>query len=327
MTKPNLPIVTGASGYVGYALVLELIARGQRPRVLLRKPIPLFDNLPCDIAIGDVTDAESLQRAFAGADVVCHVAGLVDISNSRNALLWRVNVDGTNNVIAACKACGVGRLVYCSSVDAIAPAPHGTIMHESARYGISGLSGTYAKTKAVATQAVLNSAGEGFDAVACLPSAVIGPYDQKGSAIGEIVRLAMRFRSPAGLSGGGYNFVDVRDVAQGLAAAASAPSGESYLLTGEYLDVGAFLALLAELTGHRPPSVLFPLGVAAAAAPAAELFYRLSGQTPMFTRYALRKLRENGQFCHQKAARDLGFSPRSARDSLTDMIAWIRENT
>jgi len=140
------------------------------------------------------------------------------------------------------------------------------------------------------------------------------------------VRMCMRMRFPAGLRGGGYNFVDVRDVAFGLAQAASAPSGESYLLTGEYMDVGEFISLLMQLTGRKPPGFSVPLGVAAAGAPAAELFYKLSGKTPLFTRYSLRKITENGQFCCNKAKRDLGYNPRGTRESLTDMIAWVKEN-
>ena len=322
----NLSVITGAAGYVGYGLVQELLSRGERLRLLLLEPWPPFDNLPCEIVYGDITKPETIAHTFEGAHTVYHLAGLVEIRKGREDLVWRVNVDGTHNVIAACKKSGVRRLVYCSSVDAIAPAPHGTVMREPASFGVAGLSGTYGKTKAVATQSALNSACEGFEVTACMPSAVIGPYDYNAAAIGVMVRTCMRIRMPAGLRGGGYNFVDVRDVAFGLAQAASAPSGESYLLTGEYLDVSDFIALLTELTGREPPGLSVPIKAAAAAAPAAEAFYKLSGKTPLVTRYSLRKITENGLFSYDKATRDLGYNPRSTRESLADMIAWVKEN-
>jgi len=322
-------VITGATGHIGYALAMELVARGQRPRLLLRKPSPLFAGMPCDIAFGDITDPASLPAAFEGADTVYHLAGLIEVNEGNDDMVWRVNIDGTQNVVSACKASGVRRLVYCSSVDAMPPAPKGETMRETGHYASAAVSGAYAKSKAIATQAALNSAGGGFEAVACLPSACIGPYDFKCSNIGVMVRLFMRMHFPVTMRFGGYNFVDVRDAAQGLAACADparAPSGESYLLTGEYLDTEAFIAALAELTGHRAPILPLPRIVAGAAAPAVEQYYKFFDKTPLFTSYSLRKIQENGLFSYEKAARALAYRPRSARESLEDMIQWIEKN-
>jgi len=325
---PGISVITGATGHIGYALVLELIARGERPRLLLRRESPLFEGMGCELAFGDITRPETLSGAFEGAETVYHLAGLVDIGNADPDDVLRMNVDGTNNVIAACKARGVRRLVYCSSVDAIPPAPEGVVMREPERFSGGEVTGAYAKSKAMATQAALGSAGPDFEVVVGMPSACIGPYDFKGSSIGELVRMFLGGRFPVTMRFGGYNFVDVRDVAFGLAACGDplrASSGSCYILAGEFMRTDAFIAALAEITGQKAPSIGLPLGLAKASAPLAKMYYNLAKKTPLFTPYSLRKIMENGLFDCGKATRELGYQPRGAADSLRDMVAWMRE--
>ena len=123
--KEELSVVTGARGYVGYALVKELSGRPGKIRVLLRHDTKTLDEFNVEKAMGDICDYESLEKAFKGATTVYHVAGLVDIEGNRDRLVWEVNYNGTKNVVAACKKCGVKNLVYVSSVDCI-PATKGT---------------------------------------------------------------------------------------------------------------------------------------------------------------------------------------------------------
>jgi len=280
----------------------------------------------CEIVMGDITKPDTLPAAFEGADVVYHLAGLIEVGFGNDAAVWRVNVDGTQNVVSACKACGVKRLVYVASVDAIPPAPAGQVMTEPARYGSGPLNGTYAKTKAIAAQAVLNSACEGFEVVIGMPSACIGPYEFKPSNVGELVRMFMKYPFPVTLPFGGYNFVDVRDVAQGLAAMGEkGRPGESYILSGEFMDCGSLIKTLAALNGRKAPTIPLPHALALAAAPLAEQYYKLLKKTPLFTRYSIRKIMENGLFSYEKAARELGYAPRPAEESLKDMIDWINE--
>lgn len=324
----SISVITGATGHIGYALALELMRRGEQPRLLLRKPSELFEGKPCTSAKGDITDYESLLRAFSGADTVYHLAGLIEIGDGNCDNVWHVNIDGTQNVISACKACGVKRLVYCSSVDAMLPAPDGIMMCEAERFSSHNVNGAYAKSKAIATQAVLNSADENLSVAVGFPSACIGPYDFKISSIGVMVRLLLRHSFPVTMDFGGYNFVDIRDVAFGLAACGDrerVASGSCYLLTGEYMPSGDFIRTLAELTGHTPPSITLPRTLAQLSAPAAEQYYKIFAKTPLFTSYSLRKIMENGLFCYEKATREIDYRPRSARESLADMIAWYKE--
>lgn len=320
-------LITGAAGHIGFALVKELINRGEKPRLLLRRDVPAFKDMNVEIVMGDITKPDTLAKACEGVDVVYHLAGLVEIGDSNSNAVWSVNVDGTQNVVTACKNAGVKRLVYASSVDAMPPAKAGTTMTEPSSFSCAELNGAYARSKAVASQAVLNAANDDFEVVICMPSACVGPYDYKISSVGVMVRWTMHHTMPVTLKFGGYNFVDVRDVAYGLAESATkGRSGECYLLTGEYCTSGDIFKMLSELNGRRVPTFSIATGFVDFAAPLAEGYYKVSRSTPLFTRYTLRKLRENGLFNHDKATRDLGYNPRSPRESLRDMIQWIMEN-
>lgn len=322
----KISVLTGATGHVGYALLKELLARGERVRILIRKDIPLFEGLDCEKVLGDVTDPDSLERAFQGAQVVYHLAGVIDINAGGMDLLKKVNVQGTVNVVNACEKMGVKTLVYASSVDAIPPLPGNQTMTEIPRFSAEGLEGNYALTKAEATQYVLDHNSGKLKTVVTHPSACIGPYDFKTSNVGEMVRMFMSGSFPVSLSFGAYNFVDVRDVAKGMyAASTKGRGGECYILSGDAVTVDEFISDMAEHMGKKAPGFKVPGWLADAAAPAAELYYKLSKKTPLFTRYSLRKLNSNCHFSHEKATRELGYHPMSAKQSVWDMMDWIWE--
>ena len=146
----NKCVMTGATGHVGYALLLELAKNGDNPTILIRKDSKIFDGIECEKVFGDVTDLASLEKAFEGAEVVYHLAGMIELKPGNEDAVYRVNVTGTKNVVAACKKCGVKRLVYMSSVDTYPPLPDGQVMTELSHYNPEILEGAYAKTKAEA---------------------------------------------------------------------------------------------------------------------------------------------------------------------------------
>lgn len=320
----KLHVLTGATGHIGYALLRELLDSGERVRILIRKDIPLFDGMDCEKAFGDVTDPQSLEKAFEGAEVVYHLAGVIDINAGDESLIWNVNVQGTKNVVEACKTCGVKRLVYASSVDALPPLSGNQVMRELDHFEPEQLDGVYAKTKATATQFVLDSQCDALDVVVTHPGACCGPYDFKVSSVGEMVRMYMRGKFPVSLGFGMYNFVDVRDVAKGMQSAAErGRPGECYILTAESITVDQLLHILADKTGIPASHFKLPLWLAQAAAPLMEVYYKAAHKTPLFTRYSLRKLNSNCNFSIEKAGRELGYHPMSARESFNDMVDWI----
>jgi dihydroflavonol-4-reductase len=323
--EEKLCVLTGASGHVGYALLKELEAAGERVRIVIRKDSGIFSSVKCEKAYGDVCDRESLEKAFEGADIVYHLAGIIDVNTGNEDLIYKVNVEGTKNVVAACKKCGVRRLVYASSVDAFPPLPGNALMTEIESFNPDILDGTYAKTKAIATQYVLDSTGGGFEAVVVHPGACIGPYDFKTSNIGEMVRMFMRGRFPVTMDFGAYSFVDVRDVAKGMyAAAQKAESKECFILTGQSITVDKLIHILAKKCSIKAPRFVLKKWMADAAAPFAEIYYKAAKKTPLFTRYSIRKLVSNCNFSYEKAQKELGFNPMSAEESLNDMVDWIK---
>ena len=215
-------VITGATGHIGNVLVRELIARGQAVRALA---LPDDDccslaGLNTEIVYADVTDLRSLESAFAGADVVFHLAGIVTIMPSMKRVLERVNVGGMRNVATACRSAGVRRLVYTSSIHAIAEPPHGTIIDESQPFDADRVLGDYARSKARATLLLLEEVSKGgLDAVICCPTGVIGPWDYRISNIGQLI-LDFASGHLKSYVRGAYDFVDVRDVTNGLILAA-----------------------------------------------------------------------------------------------------------
>ena len=154
--EKKLNVVTGAKGYVGYALVKELADRGERIRLSLHRDSHDFDEFNCEKVIGDVCSLDHLMQAFEGADTVYHVAGLVDITGKKDDLVWKVNYDGTKAVVEACKKCGVKNLVYVSSVDAIHVTDDMTVVREPDHFDPDLVNGAYGKSKAAASQYVMD---------------------------------------------------------------------------------------------------------------------------------------------------------------------------
>lgn len=326
--EKKLCCLTGATGHVGYAMIKELQKYEDRDtRILIRKDPGIFDGLKCEKVKGDITDPASLLKAFEGVDIVYHVAGCVEIKPGNEDFVYKVNVTGTKNVIDACISCGVKRLVYMSSVDTYVPLPDNQPMTEVYSYEPDKLEGTYAKTKAEATQCVLDANGKnGLTTVVCQPSACMGPYDFKVSSVGSMIRMFSTGKFPITMTFGGYNFVDVRDVAAGTVLAGDkGGNGEVYILCNKSMTVDEFIRTLAKVSGNKPPKIKLGKRVIDIAAPIMEVYYKAADKPAIFTRYAVRKLCSNCNFSYAKAQKELGYNPRPLEESLRDTLKWIAE--
>jgi dihydroflavonol-4-reductase len=320
-------VVTGATGHVGNVLVRELLAGGQGVRVLVLPDDdlhPLAD-LEVDIAHGDVTDATSLAAAFAGADIVFHLAGIVTIMPGMAGALERVNVGGVRNVAAACRAAGVRRLVYTSSIHAVAEPPHGTVIDESQPFDPDRVLGDYARSKARATLLLLDEVRRGgLDAVICCPTGIIGPWDYGISNIGQLI---LDFASGwlKSYVSGAYDFVDVRDVARGLILAAEkGRTGQHYILSGAQVQVPDLMKELERAVGRPAPTYRIPAAIARVAGMLASVYYRLLRRRPVFTAYSIDVLRSNSKVSSARARDELGFSTRPWQESIRDHVEWFR---
>ncbi len=323
----KLSVITGGKGYVGFALVKELEARGEKMRLLLRTDSQYFDGIECEKFMGDVTNPEQLEKAFEGADTVYHVAGVVDITGTKDKQVWSVNYEGTKNVVAACKKCGVKTLVYCSSVDAIPSSDEMNVIREVSSFDPDLLEGAYAKSKAAATQYVLDSADDDLRICVVHPSCCIGPYDNNNtSSVGTMLDLFLKGLFPVTMDFGGYNFVDVRDVAKGMVAAAEkGKNGECYILSGYAHTLDEFIRTLAYVCDKKAPKFKLRKSMILKFLPEIAKVFEALKLPPLLNEYSVRKLCENCNFSCFKAKVDLGYKPMTLEESLRDTVEWMRE--
>ena len=321
-------LVTGATGHIGNVLVRKLLERGEKVRALVwggEDTTPL-KNLDIEQVAGDILDPASLEPAMRGVDTVYHLAGIISIMPGRNPFVWRVNVEGTRNVLEAARHAGIHRLIYTSSIHAIARAPHGTTMDESLGFDQNNPYGEYDRSKAAASLEVQKAAGRGLDAVIVCPTGVIGPYDFRGSEMGEVIRSATEARTMLYVEGA-YDFVDVRDVADGLIAAKErGRCGESYILSGHKLSVRYMLETVREVTGKAFASIKIPFSLAELAARYTPWYYQRTQAKPRFTPYSLEVLQSNANISYKKALAELGYKPRPVYESIADTVRWFLEN-
>jgi dihydroflavonol-4-reductase len=318
-------LVTGASGHVGGNLVRALLDRGERVRAMVHRNTRALEGLDVERVPGDVTDPSTLAPAMADVDRVFHLAAMISIDGSHGGLVERINVGGTRNVAEAALAAGVRRFVHFSSVHAFSQTPLGEPLDET-RAKVSGRGApAYDRSKAAAEAELREVIAKGLDAVIVNPAGIIGPYDFAPSRMGQVFVQLRRGRLAA-LTGGGFNWVDVRDaVAGAIAASERGRSGENYLLPGHQLSIREIAERAGEIAGFRPPRFDVPLRLAEMAAPFALGFSRLTRQTPLFTPESLTALRSNPRIVSDKARDDLGYQPRPIDETLRDIYLWLEE--
>ncbi len=319
-------LVTGATGHIGNVLVRKIIERGEKVRVLTLpgESVESISGLEVEAAQGDILNLDAVFESFRGIRGVFHLAGIISIMPGKNQFVRRVNVDGTKNILRAAKESRVEKLVYTSSIHAIKRVEDGVI-NESLPFDPNNHYGEYDRTKAEATLEVQKAAHSGLEAVIACPTGAIGPYDFRGSLMGNIIRAAAE-EKPTLYVDGSYDFVDVRDVADGLIAAAKhGKRGESYILSGQRMSVRYLLETVREITGGRFFQMKVPFNLAQFAALFMPMYYSLSHATPRFTPYSLEVLRSNANISHAKATRELGYQPRSLYESIRDTVMWFLE--
>jgi len=324
-------LVTGATGFLGRAIVKELADRGDRVSALVMEGDKLAALLPpgTDVFYGDVRDRDSMLDFFASGEgefCVVHCAGIVSIASKPGKRLYEVNVEGTRNVVRLCVERGAAKLVYVSSVHALREAPKGTPTAEASSFDPALVDGDYAKSKAMATRLVLEAAKTGLNVSVVHPSGMIGPGDVLRGNMTEMFAAFWNGRLPAGVLGG-YDFADVRDVAAGTVACAdSGGAGECYILSGHYVTVRRLLKLAGKAAGRRPPFLYIPPALAIPAARLHETAAARKGKKPFFTPYSVRVLGTNGKFTHEKASRELGYAPRPVEQTVAETESWMREH-
>ena len=318
--KPTL--VTGASGFLGWHVARILIERGQRVRALVR-PGSRADGLDVEIATGDLRDAASLERAVSGCGLLFHVAADYRLWAKDPRELYRSNVDGTRNLLAAAREAGVERVVYTSTVGCIG-IPHDAVGDETTPVSLEDMAGDYKRSKFQAEQVALEFARGGLPVVIVNPTAPVGDHDVKPTPTGKIVLDFLNGAMPAFIDTG-LNIVDVRDTALGhVLACERGKSGERYILGSENLTLAQILAKLARITGRPAPTRKLPYAVAYCAGACSTAWAAMTGKPPRVPLDAVRMAKKKMWVTHQKAARDLGFAPGTADQALARAVQWFQ---
>lgn len=325
----KLYVVTGADGHLGSTIIRLLLENGEKVRgLILPGQTPLFEGR-AEYVFGDVTKPETLPPLFERAEdeeiVFIHTAGIISIADKVTDDLLRVNVEGTENLLSAALGSRVKKFVYVSSVHAIPEQPL-RVLSETDDFSPDKVQGAYAKTKAMATEKVLEYVKKGLNAVVVHPSGILGPYDGSGNHLVQLVTDYVENKLPACVKGG-YDFVDVRDVAAGtLAAAEKGRTGECYILSNRHYEIREVLAIVRSVAGGRRLPVL-PVWMAKLALPLMEFIAKCKKKRPLYTKYSLYTLTSNDKFSHDKASRELGYRPRDLYETIRDTIAWLRRKT
>jgi len=320
-------VVTGGTGHIGNVLVKELYENGYQVQaiVLPKDDFRMIEPF-ADILYGNILDPAFLEEAFQGADIVFHLAGIVEIGSGKKKSIFKVNVEGTKNVVEACLKAHVRRLVYTSSVHALPELPKTEIMREIDHFDPDAVKGLYAKSKAMATQIVMDHKDSGLEIVIVHPSGVIGPADYKLSNVSQIFIDFLLGRLTAYLRGG-YNFVDVRDVATGIRLAAEkGRSGECYILSGSEITVKELLDEISRLSGRKKIRTKLSFWFILAMSYFAEAYYKIAKQKPLFTHYSIVVLNSNYHFSNEKAKQELGYTTRDIRESIKDAMEFAIDN-
>lgn len=323
----GITLVTGATGFVGSAVARVLLKRGHRLRVLVR---PTSDrsnlkDLPVEYVEGDLSHPEGMSDAFQGVTYLFHVAADYRLWVPNPESMMKANVEGTRSLMLAAQKAGVKKIVYCSSVAALATAHNGIPATEDDPITEAQIVGVYKRSKYRAEQEVLRLVREhGLPAVIVNPSTPVGPRDIKPTPTGQMILDCATGRMPAYVETG-LNVVHVDDVAEGhVLALEKGVIGEKYILGGQNIMLGELFGIVTRLAGGKAPTIKLKQSWLYPVALMSELLARTVGIEPRVTREMLAMSKKLMFFSSAKAEKALGYRPRPAEEAVADAVAWFR---
>lgn len=329
----TLYLVTGAAGFLGSHICRQLLDRGESVRAFVLKGDPAVKYIPEKVGIvtGDLCDINSLENFFKVPDdtqtIILHVASMVTVNPDYNQKLMGINVGGTKNIIEKClEHPECKKMVYVSSSGAIPELPKGQKIREVKQFDSEKVVGWYSKTKAMATQAVLDAVKkEGLNACVVHPSGILGPQDYAiGETTGTIIKI-INGEMPVGMRGS-FNLCDVRDLAAGcIAAADKGRTGECYILGNEEVTLKEMCELLDKDLHCGTCKLYLPLGLAKLLAKQMEKKAEKTGKKALMTTFSVYNLERNNTFDYSKAKKELGYHTRSYAETLHDEAVWLKE--
>ena len=321
--------LTGATGFVGHHVARALTAEGAELRMLVRKSSNLahLEGIPGDTYLGDLAEPEALRAVLGGCDAVVHVAADYRLWIRDPQAMYRVNVEGTRDLLRLAREAGVPRVVYTSSVATMRFRRDGLIINEDTPVELADMVGHYKRSKFLAEQQAIAAAEDGQQVIILNPTTPIGPNDAKPTPTGRIFVDFLNGKFPAYMDTG-LNLVDVAEVARAhVAALSKGQPGHRYILGGENLSLKQILDKMSAITGIPSPTVKIPFAVAATYAFFEQwITGRIRGREPRATLEEVRMGRKKMYASSAHAQQELGFRIMPVYPAMRAAIEWFRAN-
>jgi len=334
MSNNRLYLLTGAAGFLGSNVCRQLVDRGEKVRafVLPNDPAAKFVPKEVEIVEGDLCNQEDVDHFFdvtPGIKTICiHCASMVTINPDFNQKLLDVNVGGTEHIIESCLSHedSFEKLVYVSSTGAIPEAPEGLFIKEVNYFDPDKVVGWYSRSKAMATQKVLDSVKrDNLNACVVHPSGILGPNDFSMSETTSTLVKICNGEMPVGISGS-FNLCDVRDLAYGcIAAADKGRKGECYILGNKEVTMKEMAEMLQKDVHCKGVKFFLPVVFADFIAGHMEKKAARNHTKPLMTKFAVYNLKRNNRFDYSKAKNELGYKTRPYAETLHDEAVWMKE--
>jgi dihydroflavonol-4-reductase len=315
--------ITGASGHIGSCICQYLVDAGHDVRVLIHKNKMGIDGLPVEIMHGDVLSLPAMEQLLDNADAVIHMAAIVSI-RSKNKHLVSVNTEGTRIALEAALSTKLRRFIHFSTIHTFNSHPLHIPLDES-REQVSASPYDYDNSKLQSEHLVEDAGKAGLETITLHPTAVMGPFDYKPSSLGNAIIRFYKGENPA-LIPGGYDWVDVRDVAAAaINALHGGTPGEKYILSGNWVSIEELATQIERLGGAPKPSFTAPYWLAKLGAPVLNMAATISGKEPIYTRLSLDTVK-NGHtmISSSKAIKHLGHKARPFSETLSDTLEWFK---
>ena len=336
MNTDRIYLLTGAAGFLGSNICLQLLEAGCKVRALVLPGDKSVKFIPKEVEVvfGDLTDAESLEPFFAVPEgvrtAIIHCASMVTVDPQYSEKLMAVNVGGTRNIITKVLAhpeCE--KMVYVSSTGAIPEQPHGTRITEVDKFtpcDPNKVVGAYSQSKATATQMVLDAVRVmGLKACVVHPSGILGPNDHAMGETSSTVLQIIKGEMPMGMQGS-FNLCDVRDLAAGtIAAIDKGRVGECYILANETVTLKEMCEMLNAECDSKKIKFYLPLNLADKIAQGLEKQAAKTGKKPLMTTFSVYNLARNNEFDYSKAQRELGYTTRPYQETIRDEVQWMKD--
>lgn len=316
--------ITGAAGHLGATICRTLLDKGHQVVAFVHNDVAALKDLAVTIVKGDVMNRASLTAFMADCDAVIHAAGAIDLSYQFDQKTYDVNVVGTKNILEVAKEIGNLKIVYVSSVHVFRQEPYDISLDETRPF-VSDNSVFYDQTKRDAHLLAIEAAKNGQDVVVVCPSAIIGPNDFKPSKLGKAITDIYEGKFPA-LFVGGFDFVDVRDVANGaISALEKGQSGETYILSGKYYSLKELSNFIFEAKAVKKRLIALPIIWAYIGLPFIKFWSIITRTAPLYDRLYIDVLKDgNKHNSCEKAKEQLDYNPRSLKETITDTIEWFK---